>query len=370
MLRQWIKPLAISFACALSVTSCGGSSINVSTATRQCANGYDPALPVNVNVKSFTVDNSNNNLGQTAFKQFFAGIQPSSTQSSGRSPTAQDQQAANDVGALSQQFANYKPDQNATDYENYTSVRNAPDFINDQIGTDNIGNFDAGRQHIVACINQQAAAGYDNNNVTLKDLSTGSNPNAADSQDQAWTFIVRWSYSPNPSGGQPNVSRVIEGLNTNTSIISIYDPQTFNDIGFNQPESVIYGYTIANYTTNAYPNAKAQLTLNLTKQYVGNSNQDEWELASESTDSSQTTTQQQTSTPPLPQSFMGDSNVRCVRMVMHYDINTVDVYWSDKSPTLNNSTNTGTGAYDGSCLTDSAPNHIVYDTDPNNYPTR
>lgn len=364
MLSKWIQSLAVSFACAAGLTSCGGSSIDVSTATRQCANGFNPAVTVNVNVKSFTVDQSSGHLDQTGFKQFFAAIQPNQTQQSGSPDVSLAQQAADGIGALSQQFVNYQP---SDAYNNYKSVRNAPDFINNEIGTDDIGNFDTGRQHIVACIGQQAAAGYDNGGVTLNDLSTATGADGAGSK--AWTFIVRWNYSPAPTGGSANVTRVIEGLNTNSSLISIYDPQSFSAVGFNQPESIIYGFTEAGY---GYANAKAQLTFNLTKEFVGSSNEDDWEMASESTDASLSPDQQKTAPSPLPyEAFMNsDHNVRCVRLVMHYDSNEADLYYSDNAPTLDTSSNTNKGAYAGSCLDSSAQPKLVYTTNSTHYPER
>jgi len=357
MIRGWGKPLAIVTLYALAVSGCGGSSINVSTGVRDCANGFDPALPVDVNVPTFTVST---NLDQTGFRTFFAAIQPAATQSSGSGPAGQDQSAADDVGALSQQYLNYAP---ASQYKGYTQVRNASDFINNEIGIGDVGNFNTGRQYIVTCIGQGTAAGYNNTAVTLRDISTGSDPNAADSSDTAWNYVVRWSYSPNPPSGSPNVTRVVAGINTNTSIASIYNPTTFSASGFNQPESVIYGFTTDNYQNDQ----NAQLTLNLTREYVTGSNRDTWAMASESTDSTQTTAQQQTSPPTF--SFLG-KQVRCVRMVIDYTTNKVDVYYSSNAPVLNTSTNTGTGAYSGSCLDSSISPNFSYDADPNNYPNR
>ena len=355
MIKGWGNPLAALAIVTLAVSGCGGSGINVSAGVRDCSNGYDPALPVNVNLQTFRVDK---NLDQTGFKGFFAAIQPNSTQSNGLPPTSQDQSAADDVGSLSLQYVNYQP---SNQYNSYSSVRNASDLINNEIGIDDIGNFDAGRQHIVTCIGQATAAGYNNTAVTLKDISTGSDPSAADSQDEAWNYVVRWSYSPNPPSGSANVTRIIAGLNTNTSIASIYDPATFSATGFNQPESVIYGFTTANYQGNS----KAQLTLNLTKEYVSSSNQDTWAMASESTDPNDASPQ--TSPPTFP--FL-NQQVRCVRLVMNYTANKVDVYYSTNAPVLNTSTNTNQGAYTGSCLDSSASPQFSYDTDQTNYPNR
>ncbi len=355
MIRGWSKPLVIVALYALTLSGCGGSSINVSTGVRDCANGFDPALPVDVNVPTFTVSS---NLDQTGFRTFFAAIQPASTQSSGSAPSAQDQSAADDVGSLSLQYVHYQP---TSQYNGYASVRNASDFINNEIGIGDVGNFNTGRQHIVTCIGQDTPAGYNNTAVTLRDISTGTDPNAADSSDTAWNYVVRWSYSPNPPSGSPNVTRVIAGINTNTSIASIYDPTTFSASGFNQPESVIYGFTTDNYQNNQ----NAQLTLNLTREYVSTSNRDTWAMASESTDSADT--QPKTSPPTFP--FLGQQ-VRCVRMVIDYTTNKVDVYYSSNAPVLNTTTNTSTGAYAGSCLDTSIAPNFSYDADPTNYPNR
>ncbi|MGP4844482.1 hypothetical protein ACTXGQ_10155 [Marinobacter sp. 1Y8] len=278
---------------SIALTGCGGGDSDFAGGDGNggsCSNAFNPASNVIISLGSFEISDSTD-LEHTLFRDFIRGIQP----------TASDSTSEAVVASVMTETARFNGGvNNDTSQSNFTSVRNPADLLNNQIGNNEIDNFNQGRRYISGCIDASTAADYSNsaNGVRIR-FDEAPAGDVVDSYNYA---LLRWVYAPQ---GSNKIQKVVQYVGTADDFLDgiilaeQYDPTNFSSIGFNTPDRASASFTGGNDTQR----------LGFDQDLISEK-QDSWTRSSN-----------------VPFNFAGAS-VDCARVVVDYPMTTATVYTS------------------------------------------
>lgn len=206
----------------------------------------NPAADVSANFETFTLENQTGLpevLPNTVFYDFYRGLEPTSTK-------ARDQNTASAVRERLNELMGLTPSVTPSDDDKtYTAARNPIDFLNFVINSNQVGNFNEGRQLMRRVITDGIPANYNTpqNDATIRFTETGGE------SDQVWVYpLLDWRYNPAPgtvltarqfvastpadeSVPQPEVKSMLWSARFNDSNFSVS--------GYNQPDFELFSLT-------------------------------------------------------------------------------------------------------------------------------
>ncbi|MDG5500145.1 hypothetical protein [Marinobacter sp. BGYM27] len=288
-----LKTCLILSTLGIALTGCGGGDSDFASGGGKggsCSNAFNPASNVIISLSSFELSDPAD-LEHTLFRDFIRGIQPA----------VSDPTSTAVVDSVMIETARFNGGENTdSNQNNFTSVRNPADLINNQIGTNEIDNFNQGRRYISDCIDASTAAEYSNsaNGVGIRfDEAPAGTP-----VDRYNYALLRWVYAPQ---GSNKIQKVVQYVGTADDFLDgiilaeQYDPTNFSSVGFNTPDRASVSFTGGNDTER----------LGFDQDLISDK-QDSWTRSSDT-----------------PFTFAGAS-VDCARVVVDYPMATATVYTS------------------------------------------
>lgn len=211
---------------------------------------FNPATDVNLVFSTFDLTDQEGgveNLKHTRFRDFYRGLQPLDDSNTEAKNLAVDMRALIDqlMGAVSTKTGN-----------DYQSVRNPLDLINQVIASGEVQNFVAGRTYIGERIDAGTPATYNTrtNDAVIRFVDQTATNNNTPRPDREWQYqTLAWTYTPNDGDGNPGyekVTRTIQYIARDDDSVdngelpelvsllsgSRFDATSFAITGYNQPE--------------------------------------------------------------------------------------------------------------------------------------
>lgn len=240
-----LKTCLILSTLGIALTGCGGGDSDFASGGGKggsCSNAFNPASNVIISLSSFELSDPAD-LEHTLFRDFIRGMQPNPD-------ISVDSKSEAIVASVMKETAPFNGGKiTDSSQSNFTSVRNPADLINNQIGTNEIDNFNQGRRYISDCIDASTAAEYSNsaNGVGIRfDEAPAGTP--VDSYNYA---LLRWVYAPQ---GSNKIQKVVQYVGTADDFLDgiilaeQYDPTNFSSVGFNTPDRASVSFTGGNDT--------------------------------------------------------------------------------------------------------------------------
>ncbi|MCK7548657.1 hypothetical protein ACFQGA_01885 [Marinobacter koreensis] len=200
---------------------------------------YNPATDVNKSLNTFALENQSGLppvLPHTIFRDLYRGVEPSTE--------GNDQGFSDQLQARLDRLMGLTPNDEGTDY---IRARNPLDLLNEIISSNQIGNFNDGRDLVRRALTNGDAANY---NTPVKDALirlTELNPDkATPASDQNWIYpLLDWKSNPGINKIFRSFQFIASGTaNSETNIPELksafwsaqYDGDEFRTAGYNRPE--------------------------------------------------------------------------------------------------------------------------------------
>ncbi|MDK8462390.1 hypothetical protein [Marinobacter sp. SS13-12] len=220
---------------AVFLAGCGPDSSSGS-------NFHNPAASVSLSFESFELSNEEGLpevLPQTLFHDFYRGLEPADGESDESADVTAQLRGRLDL------LMGLTPSDDGT---SYTSARNPLDFLRHVIASNQVNNFDVGRQLMRDSMDRGEPATYNtrSNNALIRFTETGGNNGADPEPDQRWIYpLLDWTSAPQsdrifsaiqfiaraPNDDDPNPPELLS-----LGWSAQYANKGFSASGYNQPE--------------------------------------------------------------------------------------------------------------------------------------